>query len=205
MQVIKLNGFEKRTEEKKKKVLEVTFELMNREADVGNITIEDIVKHANIAKTTIFKYFGSKEKLIQKVFEHFITQMIATAKEIMNENKPFEETLIALSRNKIRFLNQINKPFYLKMMDYYTEKTEDGFSRIMQQYTQQNFMMMLELFHRGRKEGKVDLKYSDEFLMLYFQAIVEGVSNPQIYEKIKDYTEEWTEMLIKGIAPDRRE
>ncbi|MBM7676778.1 TetR/AcrR family transcriptional regulator [Gracilibacillus alcaliphilus] len=203
--MIKLNGFEKRTEEKKKKVLEVTFELMNREADVGNITIEDIVKHANIAKTTIFKYFGSKEKLIQKVFEHFITQMIATAKEIMNENKPFEETLIALSRNKIRFLNQINKPFYLKMMDYYTEKTEDGFSRIMQQYTQQNFMMMLELFHRGRKEGKVDLKYSDEFLMLYFQAIVEGVSNPQIYEKIKDYTEEWTEMLIKGIAPDRRE
>ncbi|GAB2570814.1 TetR/AcrR family transcriptional regulator [Gracilibacillus alcaliphilus] len=200
-----MNGFEKRTEEKKKKVLEVTFELMNREADVGNITIEDIVKHANIAKTTIFKYFGSKEKLIQKVFEHFITQMIATAKEIMNENKPFEETLIALSRNKIRFLNQINKPFYLKMMDYYTEKTEDGFSRIMQQYTQQNFMMMLELFHRGRKEGKVDLKYSDEFLMLYFQAIVEGVSNPQIYEKIKDYTEEWTEMLIKGIAPDRRE
>ncbi|MFD1413410.1 TetR/AcrR family transcriptional regulator [Oceanobacillus jeddahense] len=199
-----MNGFEKRTEEKKKKVLEATFELMNRDADGGNITIEDIVKHANIAKTTIFKYFGSKEKLIQKVFEHFITQMIETAKEIMDENKPFEETLIALSRNKISFLNQINKPFYLKMMDYYTEKTEDGFSRIMQQYTQQNFMMMLELFHRGRKEGKVDLKYSDEFLMLYFQAIVEGVSNPQIYEKIKDYTEEWTEMLIKGIAPDRR-
>ncbi|WP_152658318.1 TetR/AcrR family transcriptional regulator [Oceanobacillus sp. CFH 90083] len=199
-----MNGFEKRTEEKKNKVLEATFELMNRDADGGNITIEDIVKHANVAKTTIFKYFGSKENLIQKVFEHFITQMIEAAKEIMDENKPFEETLIALSQNKIRFLNQINKPFYLKMMDYYTEKNEDGFSRIMQQYTQQNFMMMLELFHRGRKEGKVDLKYSDEFLMLYFQAIVEGVSNPQIYEKIKDYTEEWTEMLIKGIAPDRR-
>lgn len=205
MQVIKLNGFEKRTEEKKKKILEATFELMNRDANNGNITVEDIVKHANVAKTTLFKYFGSKENLIQKVFEHSINQMIETAKEIMDENKSFEETLIALSQNKIRFLNQINKSFYLKMMDYFTEKSEDGFSRMMQHYTKQNFMMMLDLFHRGRKEGKVDLKYSDEFLMLYFQVIVEGVSNPKIYEKIGNYTEEWTEMLIKGIAPDRRD
>ncbi|MGN8682007.1 TetR/AcrR family transcriptional regulator [Gracilibacillus sp. HCP3S3_G5_1] len=203
--MIKLNGFEKRTEEKKKKILEATFELMNRDANNGNITVEDIVKHANVAKTTLFKYFGSKENLIQKVFEHSINQMIETAKEIMDENKSFEETLIALSQNKIRFLNQINKSFYLKMMDYFTEKSEDGFSRMMQHYTKQNFMMMLDLFHRGRKEGKVDLKYSDEFLMLYFQVIVEGVSNPKIYEKIGNYTEEWTEMLIKGIAPDRRD
>ncbi|MGN8646750.1 TetR/AcrR family transcriptional regulator [Gracilibacillus sp. HCP3S3_G5_2] len=200
-----MNGFEKRTEEKKKKILEATFELMNRDANNGNITVEDIVKHANVAKTTLFKYFGSKENLIQKVFEHSINQMIETAKEIMDENKSFEETLIALSQNKIRFLNQINKSFYLKMMDYFTEKSEDGFSRMMQHYTKQNFMMMLDLFHRGRKEGKVDLKYSDEFLMLYFQVIVEGVSNPKIYEKIGNYTEEWTEMLIKGIAPDRRD
>lgn len=61
--------------------------------------------------------------------------------------------------------------------------------------------MMLDLFHRGRKEGKVDLKYSDEFLLLYFQATVEGISNPQIYERVVPYTEEWTEILIKGIAP----
>ena len=60
---------------------------------------------------------------------------------------------------------------------------------------------MLDLFHRGRKEGKVDLKYSDEFLMLYFQAMIEGISNPQIYEKILPYTAEWTELLVKGIAP----
>ncbi|EGO8568943.1 TPA: TetR/AcrR family transcriptional regulator, partial [Enterococcus faecium] len=49
--------------------------------------------------------------------------------------------------------------------------------------------------------GKVDLKYSDEFLMLYFQAMIEGISNPQIYEKILPYTAEWTELLVKGIAP----
>jgi hypothetical protein len=121
----------------------------------------------------------------------------------MDQNRPFEETLIALSQNKISFLNQINQSFYLKMMEYLTEKDDDGWSMLMQKYTQDNYTVMLDLFHRGRKEGKVDLKYSDEFLLLYFQAIVEGISSPQIYEKIAPYTEEWTEMLIKGIAPRR--
>ncbi|PZM51296.1 TetR/AcrR family transcriptional regulator, partial [Enterococcus faecium] len=52
--------------------------------------------------------------------------------------------------------------------------------------------------------GKVDLKYSDEFLILYFQAMVEGISKPEIYAKLLPYTAEWTEVLIKGIAPKKK-
>jgi hypothetical protein len=61
--------------------------------------------------------------------------------------------------------------------------------------------MLLDLFHRGRKEGKVDLKYSDEFLILYFQSLVEGMSHPTIYERMLPYSEEWTEILLAGMAP----
>ncbi|GEN89097.1 TetR/AcrR family transcriptional regulator [Oceanobacillus sp. FSL W8-0428] len=198
-----MNGFEKRTEEKKKNILEAAFELMNRNEVGKNITMDKIAKHANVGKATLFKYFGSKDNLIHEVFKYYLEKMIDTASDIMNENKPFDETLIALSQNKIKFLNQINQSFYLKMMAYLTEKDEEGWSVMMQKYTQENYGMMLDLFHRGRKEGKVDLKYSDEFLLLYFQAIVEGISSPQIYERIAPYTEEWTEMLIKGIAPKK--
>lgn len=86
-------------------------------------------------------------------------------------------------------------------MKYYTKKEDNGFTRMMQEYTDQSFGIMLDMFHRGRKEGKVDLKYSDEFLMLFFQALLEGISNPQIYEQILPYTAEWTEVLVKGVAP----
>ncbi len=197
---MQLNGFEKRTEEKKKKILEVAFELMNKYAD-GNITMENIAKHANVSKATLFKYFSNKENLIHEVFKYYLESMVTMANEIMDKNKPFDETLIALSQNKISFLNKINHSFYLKMMEYLTQKDEDGSTLLMQKYTQENYNVMLDLFHRGRKEGKVDLKYSDEFLLLYFQAIVEGISHSHIYEKLLPYTEEWTEMLIKGIAP----
>ncbi|WP_068786436.1 TetR/AcrR family transcriptional regulator [Paenibacillus phocaensis] len=198
-----MNGFEKRTREKKKQVLQATFDLMNSETGLENITMDEIAKHSKVGKTTIFKYFGSKEHLIHEVFRYFVTQMGDSARAIMAEHKPFEETIIAVSQNKIKYLDKINKRFYLELMDYFTEKDDDGLSLIMQEYVKESYSMMMDLFHRGRKEGKVDLKYSDEFLLIYFQALIEGISSPHIYSKVLPYTAQWTELLIKGIAPSK--
>lgn len=198
-----MNGFEKRTQAKKNQVLKATFNLLNTEAGIENVTVDEIARHANVGKTTIFKYFGSKENLIHEVFKYFLTQMGENARKIMAENKPFEETIIAMSQIKIHFLEKINKQFYFDLMDYFTKKDDNGLSLMMQEYVNESYSLMLDLFHRGRKEGKVDLKYSDEFLLIYFQALVEGISSPHIYQRILPYTAQWTELLVKGIAPSK--
>lgn len=198
-----MNGYEKRTQEKKNRVLEVTFDLMNKDDGIENLTMDEIAKHANVAKTSIFKYFSSKENLIYEVFKFFLDKMGENARKIMAENRPFEETLIVITQNKVSYLEKINKQFYLDLMAFFTKRGDDGLSLMMQEYADGIFNLMLDLFHRGRKEGKVDLKYSDEFLLLYFQALVEGISSPHIYEKIIPYTTQWTELLIKGIAPNK--
>ncbi|MFV0342975.1 MAG: TetR/AcrR family transcriptional regulator [Anaerocolumna sp.] len=198
-----MNGYEKRTQEKKIQVLEAAFHIMNTDTEIENITMEEIAKTAKVGKTSIFKYFGSKENLVQAVFIYYLDKIGDSTREILAENRPFEETLIAISQCKINLLKTVNKKFYLNLMNYLTITGDDGLTMMMQQYTKESYGMMLDLFHRGRKEGKVDLKYSDEFLLLYFQALVEGISSPQIYEKILPYTAQWTELLIKGVAPIR--
>ena len=199
-----MNGFEKRTQEKKQRVLNTTFNRMNSEMGIANVTIEEVAKEACVGKTSIFNYFGSKEQLIQEVFKQFLTEMRNSAREIMTQHLPFEETMIAMSQNKIKYLEGVHKQFYLDLMDFYTDKNNGSFSKLMEEYTNESFSMMLDLFHQGRKEGKVDIKYSDEFLLLYFQALVEGIASPLIYEKILPYTPEWTEVLIKGLAPSNK-
>lgn len=196
-----MNGFEKRTQEKKNQILEATFNLMNTEAGIDDLTMNEIAESAHVSKTSIFKHFGNKENLIHEVFKKFLFEMGESAHEIISENNPFEVTLIALSQNKINYLQKVNKRFYLDMMNFITEKGDDGLSLMWEEYLKEGLGMMLDLFHRGRKEGKVDLKYSDEFLIIYFQALIEGVSSPKIYERTIPYTAEWTEVLIKGIAP----
>ena len=196
-----MNGFEKRAQEKNKEILQAAFDLMNTDIGTAGVTMDKVAESAQVSKATIFKYFGSKEGLIYEVFFTFMNDLGQEAKALIAENLPFEETLIAMNENKIRYLNRVNKQFYIDLMTYYTKKE---FSDAMDAYTQESFSIMLDLFHRGRKEGKVDLKYSDEFLILYFQAMVEGISKPEIYAKLLPYTAEWTEVLIKGIAPKRK-
>ncbi|PWJ50362.1 TetR/AcrR family transcriptional regulator [Faecalicatena contorta] len=198
-----MNGYEKRTQEKKNQVLKAAFELMNTDTGTETLTMDEIAKKSNVGKTSIFKYFGSKENLIFEVFKNFLGKMEKSALEIMAENKPFEETIIAIAQNKIHYLDKINKRFYLDLMDFFTQKGNDGLSLMIQQYNKESFRLMLDLFHRGRKEGKVDLKYSDEFLLVYFQALVEGISAPHVYREILPYTAQWTELLIKGLAPSK--
>ncbi len=198
-----MNGYEKRTQDKRNQVLEATFYLMSGETGIDDLTMEEIARNAKVGKTSIFKYFGSKENLIHQVFISFIDHIGTSAYEIMNKNMPFEETLIALSQNKIDYMKKISKQFFLDLMDFYTSKQDDGLTLMMQQYTKESYNIMLDLFHRGRKEGKVDLKYSDEFLMIYFQALVEGISNPYIYQRILPYTAQWSELLIKSLAPGK--
>jgi AcrR family transcriptional regulator len=198
-----MDGYIKRTQEKKNQVLKAAFDLMNRDAGIENLTMDEIARNAKVSKTSVFKYFGSKENLIYEVFKIFLQKIGDSAREIMADNKPFEETLILMSQNKIHYFKEVNKQFYIDLMDFYTKKGDDGLTLIMQQYNRESLSIMLELFHRGRKEGKVDLKYSDEFLIIYFQSLVEGISSPHIYQKILPYTAQWTELLIKGIAPDK--
>ncbi|MGX7352085.1 TetR family transcriptional regulator [Enterococcus canis] len=196
-----MNGFEKRAAAKQRQILEAAFQLMNTESGVDNLTMDKVAQLAHVSKATVFKYFQSKENLIQAVFKDFLETMKQESMAIINAQLPFEETIMATSRYELDKFETTQRRFFIDLMDTLTAEGPQGQTLIHEEYTQQSLQVMLELFHRGRKEGKVDLKYSDEFLLLYFQALVEGLSSPLIYSRILPYTAEWVEVLLKGIAP----
>jgi len=196
-----MNGFEKRTEVKKNQILDTAFRLLNQEDGHKTMTVDELAKQANVAKTTIFKYFGNKEALVQEVYKRFITEMSNSVEVILSKNESFEKTLLEISFNKLRYLKDLDESFYLEMMRQITTKQDDGLSVLMEKFASDSHAMMLDLFHRGRKERKIDLKYSDEFLLLYFQMLAEGLSHPQIYEQLLPYASIFSEVIIKGISP----
>ncbi len=122
-----MNGFEKRAQEKKKEILQAAFDLMNTDIGTAGVTMDKVAESAQVSKATIFKYFGSKEGLIYEVFFTFMNDLGQEAKALIAENLPFEETLIAMSENKIRYLNRVNKQFYIDLMTYYTKKEKKNF------------------------------------------------------------------------------
>lgn len=197
-----MNGFEKRSLAKKKLVLAATYELMNTPRGVAGLTIDEIVKKTKISKATIFKYFGSKNHLVQQVFADFFAKMADQARETMAKQLSFEEKMYEFVDIKVAQLAQVDYQFFLDLMQYYTQTADQKFAAVMKHFTEESFEIMRELFHQGRQEGKIDPQYSDDFLMLFFESLTAGVSQPEIYQRLDyTFTAPWTEIILKGIAP----
>ena len=62
MSEIEMSGYEKRTFEKKRKVMDATFDLLNTDIGVKGLTMEEIAEKSKVSKTSIFKYFGAMIK-----------------------------------------------------------------------------------------------------------------------------------------------
>ena len=63
-----MNGFERRSAKKREQILQTALEIMNHPNGINNLTVQKIVEATAISKATIFKYFETKENLIQETF-----------------------------------------------------------------------------------------------------------------------------------------
>ncbi|MEQ7215168.1 TetR/AcrR family transcriptional regulator [Enterococcus asini] len=200
-----MNGFEKRTQQKMQTIKDTAFALLNQPAGVEGLRMDTLAKEAGVSKATIFKYFHSKEKLIQQVFMDFLDRMGAESMTFLSQDLTFEEKLMALAKVKIQYLDTVDQQFFLDLMAQYSQKADAELADKMHAYNQRYYDVMVQLLQQGRKEGKIDLKYSDEFLLLYLESMVQGVSDPAIYQKINvHYAEYWAEMLLKALAPTEK-
>lgn len=196
-----MNGFEKRTFAKKEQLLQAVLEIINHPSGIKALTIQKLVDTTHISRATIFKYYASKDQLLKQAFIYYLDQMNQQTHEILAQKKDFIWTFQALTQLKITAIHQREQQFYLDLMAFYTQKKDATFAKAMEDYTKQAYDLMKTLFQQGRKEGAISSKYTDEFLLLYFQCLVEGFSQPHIYQQTLAYTKEWSEVVLKGFAP----
>lgn len=198
-----MNGFEKRSAKKKQDVLAAAFEIMNNSEGSKALTIDKVTAATKISKATIFKYFHSKENLIKAVFKNFMAEMAREADLVLQEEKSFNDTFAALTQLKINRLDHVSQQFYLDLMACYSQTEDKELAAFMESYTHKSNEILFSLFQQGRKEGVIDPKYTDEFLFIYTESMIVGIADPSIYSRALPYIKEWSEVLLKGLAPKK--
>jgi AcrR family transcriptional regulator len=87
-----MNGFEKRANLIKEKIMKTTLDLL-RTSDPKRIRIADISNMANVSQVTIYNYFGSKEALLREVFKNYVDKAIHDFEEYMNGGHSLKEKI----------------------------------------------------------------------------------------------------------------
>ncbi len=184
-----MDGFTKRTEEKRRAILEAARTLMTKEQ--SRFTINELARAASVSPVSIYNYFGSKEQVILHVLTHLTEQEMNWIEQRIEEQIPFEQLLIDILRRKIESAGMFDDTVL-------TIVTTDP---SWQQLAARGYAAFRNLIEYGKMTGAVDPDTSTDAYLRYVQLMQQAIlSDPQLSTaQMTDTMREHFHFFLHGI------
>ncbi|MBD1381541.1 TetR/AcrR family transcriptional regulator [Metabacillus arenae] len=191
----KKNGFDLRREKKMKDIEEATHELLNKK-DISNITMDEIGKSAGVSKVTLFNYYNTKDNLINTTIHNSFASILEHYERLIESDLPFEQTYIELTQYKMKKIQSTTSMFFHNVMQQYA--SDPTFFDNDAQETSDR--LVLRMFQKGRKEGKINPAYSDEVLLMLMHIFTEGFKSQAINsDNLIKYGAQISQMFLNSL------
>ncbi|MGE8077713.1 TetR/AcrR family transcriptional regulator [Peribacillus loiseleuriae] len=192
---MKKNGFDLRREKKMKNIEEATLELLNQK-DISNITMDEIAKSAGVSKVTLFNYYNTKDNLINTTIHNSLASVLEEYERLIESDLSFEQTYMELTQYKIKKIQSMTSMFFHNAMQQFASDPT-FFDKDAQETSDR---LVLRMFQKGRKEGKINPAYSDEVLLMLMHIFTEGLKSQAINtENLIKYGPQITQMFLNGL------
>ncbi|MGO4788578.1 TetR/AcrR family transcriptional regulator [Paenibacillus sp. 2KB_20] len=159
-----MNGFEKRANLIKEKIMRTTLELV-RTSELKRIRIADISKAAKVSQVTIYNYFGSKEELLREVFRNYFDKAIRDFEEYMSEGHSLKE--------KIEHIIFLEKESYNDFPPGLIKELlidDEELARYMdEQYRNKAIPLTIQIIEEGKDNGEISPEVSTEHVLAFIQ------------------------------------
>lgn len=135
--------------------------------------MDEIARELKISKKTIYKYFESKDVLVNQVVLNFLEYNKNNILEIINRNNDAVTKLFSLFQYLGRLLVNINNKWIIDIQQHYRHlwKKIDKFR------TQMMIANISVLIEQGKNEGFI-VNYPTEIIVMFFISSIRGLINP---------------------------
>lgn len=192
-----MNGYERRTEEKKKLILNTAISMFLK-SGISNTSVSDIAKEAKVSKVTIFNYFQSKDNLAREALKIYFNQYISSFENIIDSNKTFiekSEELFSLSAD--------NAPSMLDTDILSKEVWEDPLmQQIYGELVGESMLFLIKYIDQGKEEGIIDSAIPTNAI-ISFISMWATLSNPATGDASIEYILGVSKLFFFGIFGDR--
>lgn len=186
---------------KQQKIIETAIKLF-AEKGFSNTSTAEIAKMAEVSEGTIFKHYGTKDKLLLSIILPFVKDSLPSmANEVFNEiltnNTTFEQFIRAFLKNRIDFFNGNRELFrvFIKEVIYKDELKKEIFPHLIKNITPLFNRMVTEF----KQSGELIDKPTDQVLI--FLATVLGGFFVSRFVLFEDYSisEEEIENVVRFV------
>jgi AcrR family transcriptional regulator len=192
-----MNGYERRTEEKKKLVLNTALDMFLK-SGISNTSVSDIAKTAKVSKVTIFNYFQSKDNLAREALKIYFDQYISSFINIIESNKTFIE-----KSEELFSLSAENAPTMMETDILSKEVWEDPLmQQIYNELVSESMLFLIKYIEQGKIEGVIDSAIPTNAL-ISFISMWAALSNPGTGDASIEYILGVSKLFFFGIFGDK--
>jgi len=159
-----MDGFQKRTEFKKRQIIDSAADLFGR-FGFKKVSVDEIARHADVSKVSIYSYFKSKQGLIDWLVASAFRERKERIEKLVANDLGFPEKLQALITQKAEASSSFSNEFLQQIVDH---------PEWQNQPVHELDSLVEELIDQGKKEGHVSRNASSRALRLYIDIFRSG-------------------------------
>lgn len=195
-----MNGHEKRKQKKISEIKKTTFALCNQYGS-ERISVDEIADKSNVSKATIYKYFGSKEELIEDVIADIYNGSIYEFEQIVAEDNDFLDKLYKVIRTKLDSFNVMQGDFIKELFtDFSNPKYQEFDLRVRE--------LMHLFYEQGKEQGYIDKELDTENLYMFSQVFTFGFQSLVTLAPDKltnrDFIEQMIDLYFNGFITRKK-
>lgn len=184
--LININGDDnmritKAPDERKAEIIEVAKELFLNNG-IDKTSVNEIVRKVGVAQGLFYYYFKNKQEVVEAVIDNLIEDMILDGKRILQDPEmDFYERIRKFIRTF--FLLVVNDKGAFAT-DFHLPKNKELRQNAMNKAIKLMSPYMVEVVEEGVKEGKANVKYPRDTVIMLFYGICTIVHEEELTEQV---------------------
>jgi len=168
------------------------------------ISMDSLVTELRTSKSTIYKYFPSKEDLVQAVLEDVNSEINNNLRTIINDTtKNFQEKLIAVTQYTAKILTKVSEEFLTDLRTH----TPDLWELYLEMRQDRLENLYGILFKKGIADGLIRNDVQPDFLLLVYTKLTELAVQPDALSglpmAINDAYAELSVLFLEGALSEK--
>lgn len=184
-------------DEEKERILRTAQEVFLKEG-FYKTTIDDLAAKLRISKKTIYKYFESKDKLVEETTFDLINSHSKNIKHLLDSN----DDSVAVITRVIEYIGKSIIPIADKWLSDIKTHYPELWIEVDKFRTRVMTANLSKMIKRGQQEGNI-IDLPSEFIVALFQSAIRGIINPDYLMNNKFSAKEALDMslqiLMRGI------
>ncbi len=176
-------------EDKRKLIIDSAFQVLEKHR-YHEMKMDDIAVKAKVGKGTIYRYFSSKDELLQEMTNYAIDTQVQFAIKEKEKDSSIREKLINICNNFQNFLTK--RPAVMKVMHEQVERVMAGITPEESKFEKHRpfYLVLKDIFGQAFESGELAPTQSLEFVVIAFKALVREFAIVKYFFPDRGYTAE---------------